>query len=155
MKCSLDMSNFLTKSVVFPILLLSSISLYGSFKKTFLYLFAILLNFAFSWLQLSLSPFYFISLLSSAICKVSSDNQFIFLHLFFFRTVFITASYTMLQTFDLSSSYTVGQIQFLESMYHLHFIIIKDVSQVIPEWPSGFPYFLQFKSEFCKKELLI
>ena len=26
---------------------------------------------------------------------------------------------------------------------------------VVPEWPSRFPYFLQFKSEFCNKELMI
>ena len=26
---------------------------------------------------------------------------------------------------------------------------------LIPEWPSGFPYFLQFKSEFCNKKLII
>ena len=26
---------------------------------------------------------------------------------------------------------------------------------VIPEWPCGFPYFLQFKPEFCNKELTI
>ena len=27
--------------------------------------------------------------------------------------------------------------------------------EVIPEWSSGFPYFLQFKSEFGKKEFII
>ena len=26
---------------------------------------------------------------------------------------------------------------------------------VIPEWPSGFSYFLQFKFEFCNKEFMI
>ena len=30
-----------------------------------------------------------------------------------------------------------------------------DLIQVIPEWPSGFPYFLQFKSEFGNKKLMI
>ena len=25
----------------------------------------------------------------------------------------------------------------------------------MPEWPSGFPYFLQFNPEFCNKELMI
>ena len=25
----------------------------------------------------------------------------------------------------------------------------------VPEWPSRFPYFLKFKSEFCNKELMI
>ena len=28
-------------------------------------------------------------------------------------------------------------------------------SKVIPEWPNAFPYFLQFKTEFCSKELMI
>ena len=27
--------------------------------------------------------------------------------------------------------------------------------QVIPEWLSGFPYFLQFKSEYGNKEFMI
>ena len=27
--------------------------------------------------------------------------------------------------------------------------------QQVPEWPSAFPYFLQFKPEFCKKYLMI
>ena len=30
-----------------------------------------------------------------------------------------------------------------------------DLIWVIPEWTSGFPYFLQFKPEFCNKELMI
>ena len=28
-------------------------------------------------------------------------------------------------------------------------------TELIPEWPSGFPYFLQFKPEFCNKELMV
>ena len=28
-------------------------------------------------------------------------------------------------------------------------------TELIPEWPSGFPYILQFKSKFCIKELMI
>ena len=34
---------------------------------------------------------------------------------------------------------------------HFHFHLIK----VIPEWSSGFPYFLLFKSEFGNKEFMI
>ena len=30
-----------------------------------------------------------------------------------------------------------------------------DLIKVIPEWRSGFPYFIQFKSEFGNKELMI
>ena len=33
--------------------------------------------------------------------------------------------------------------------------IIRDLIQVIPEWSSGFPYFLQFKSEFGNKEFMV
>ena len=47
---------FLKRSVVFPILLFSSISLHCSFKKAFFYLLAILWNSAFSLLYLSFSP---------------------------------------------------------------------------------------------------
>ena len=75
---------FLKRSLVFPILLFSFISLHYSFKKAFLTLLAILWNSAFSWVYLSLSPLPFASLLFSAICEASSDNQFAFLHCFFF-----------------------------------------------------------------------
>ena len=44
--------NFLKRSLVFPILLFSSVSLHCSFKKTFLSLFAILWNSVFRWLYL-------------------------------------------------------------------------------------------------------
>jgi len=32
--------------------------------------------------------------------------------------------------------------------------IVRDLTQVIPKWSSGFPYFLQFKSEFGNKEFM-
>ena len=44
MKCSLDISNFLKRSLVFSILLFSSISLHCSLKKAFLSFLAILWN---------------------------------------------------------------------------------------------------------------
>ena len=44
-------------------------------------------------------PFAFLSLLFSAICKVSSDNHFDFLHFFSLDMVLIAASCTVLQTF--------------------------------------------------------
>ena len=96
MKCSLDISNLLRRSLVFPILLLSSNSLHRSFKKAFLSLLAILWNSAFSQAYLSLSPC--LSLLSSAICKAASDNHFAFLHFFFFGMVLVTASCMILTT---------------------------------------------------------
>ena len=74
---------FLKRSLVFPILLFSSISLHWSLRKGFLSLLASLWNSAFKWVYLSFSPLPFASLLSSAICKASSDNCFAFLHFFF------------------------------------------------------------------------
>ena len=109
MKCSLGISNFLEEIASFPILLVSSISLYWSLRKAFLSLLAILWNFAFRWVYLSFSPLPFTSLLFSAICKASSDNHFAFLH-FSLGMVLITTSYTVLQTFVHSSSGTLSDL---------------------------------------------
>ena len=73
---------FLTRSLVFPILLFSSISLHWSLRMTFLSLLALLCKSAFSWVYFSFSPLSFASLLFSAACKTSSDNHFAFLHSF-------------------------------------------------------------------------
>jgi len=62
---------FLKRSLVFPILLFSSISLYWSLRKAFLSLLAILWNAAFKWVYLSFSPLLFTSVLFTAICKAS------------------------------------------------------------------------------------
>ena len=78
---------FLKRALVFPILLLSSISFHCSFKKDFLSLLVILWNSAFNWVYLFLSPLLFASLLFSDICKASSDNYFTFLHFFFLGMV--------------------------------------------------------------------
>ena len=52
----------------------------------------------------------FTSLLSTAICKASSDNHFAFLHLFFLGLVLITTTCTMLQTSIHSSSGTLSDL---------------------------------------------
>ena len=57
---------FLKRSLVFPILLFSSIYLHCSFKKAFLSLLALLWNSAFSWVYLFLWPLLFTFLLFSA-----------------------------------------------------------------------------------------
>ena len=98
---------FLKRSLAFPILLFSSISLHYSRKKT-LSLLAILWNSAFSWVCVSLSLLPFPSLLFSTICKASSDNHFAFLHFFFLGIVLVTASCTLLQTSVHSSSGTLS-----------------------------------------------
>ena len=86
---------FLKRSLVFPVLLFSSISLHWSLRKAFLCLLAILWNSAFKWMYLSFSPLPLVSLLFSAICKASSDNHFDFSHFFFLGMVLIPASYTL------------------------------------------------------------
>ena len=52
-------------------------------------------------------------------------------------------------------THSIYQIQALKSISHFHCIMVRDLIQIIPEWSSGFPYFLQFKSEFCIKEFMI
>ena len=74
---------FLKRSLVFSILLFSSISLHWSLRKAFLSLLAFLWNSAFRWMYLSFFPLPSDSLLSSAIFKASSDNHFAFFHFFF------------------------------------------------------------------------
>ena len=95
--CSLGISNFLKRSLVFPILLFSCFLL-CSLKKAFLSPLAILWNSAFSSVYLSLSLLPFTPLLSSTIVKPPHDNHFNFLHVFFFEMVSVTASYTMYES---------------------------------------------------------
>ena len=66
---------FLKRSLVFPILLFSSISLHRLLRKACFSLLTILWNSAFKWVYLSISPLLFTSLLFSAICKASSDSH--------------------------------------------------------------------------------
>ena len=83
-KCSLGISNFLEEiynTLVFHILLFSSISLHQSLRKAFLSLLAILWNSTFRWVYISFSLLPLASLLFSAICKALSDNHFAFLFL--------------------------------------------------------------------------
>ena len=99
---------FLKGSLVFPMLLFSSISLHWSLRKDFLSLLAILWNSAFKWVYLSFYPLPFTSLLFSAICKASSDNQFALLRFFSLGMVLLPVSCTMSQTSVHSSSGTLS-----------------------------------------------
>ena len=87
---------FLRRSLVFPILLFSSVSLHCSLRKLFylsLLFFGPLHSLGYVF------PFLFcFSLLFSAICKASSDKHFAFLHFFFFGMVLVIVSCTMLWT---------------------------------------------------------
>ena len=86
--------------------------------------------------------------------KASSDSHFAFLPFFFLGMVLIPVSCTM-SWISVHSSPGTLSIRSLKSISHFHCIIIRDLIQAIPEWSSGFPYFLQFKSEFGNKEFMI
>ena len=89
---------FLKRSLIFPILLFSSISLHWSLRKAFLSLLAILWNSAFKRVYLSFSPLAFTFLLFTAICKASPDSHFAFLHFFSVGMVLIPVSCTVSRT---------------------------------------------------------
>ena len=120
MKCSFGISNFLEEISSLSILLFSSISLHCSLKMAFLSLLAILRNFAFSWVSLSLSPLHFGPLLFSAISKDSSHNHFAILHFFFFGMFLVFTSCSVLQI----SVYSSSGILFIRynhlSIFHFH-----------------------------------
>ena len=155
MKISRGISNFLEKisslshCIVFPLFLCTdhwgrrsylSVLFFGTLHSNG-YMFPFLLAFCFS------------SFLFTAICKASSDSHFAFLHFFFLGMVFIPVSYTMSWPSIHSSSGTLS----LRSNPLKLFVTptVRDLIQVIPEWSSGFLYFLQFKSQFGYKEFMI
>ena len=102
---------FLKRSLVFPILLFSSISLHWSLRKAFLPLLAILWNSVFRCLYHSFSPLLFVCLLFTAIWKASPDSHFAFLDFFSMRMVLIPVSCTMSRT-----SSTVHQALYLSDL---------------------------------------
>ena len=67
---------FSKRSLVFPILLFSYISLHWSLRKAFFSLLAILWNSAFKWVYLSFSPLHLVFLLFSSICKAFFRQPF-------------------------------------------------------------------------------
>ena len=101
---------FLTRSLVFPILLFPYISLHWSLRKAFLSLLAVLWNSEFKWVYLSFSPLFFTSLLFTAFCKACSDIQFAFLHFFSMGMVLIPVCCTMSWTSIQSSSGTLSDL---------------------------------------------
>ena len=97
---------FLKRSLVFPILVFSSISLHWSLRKGLSYL---SLLFCELRLQIGIS-FLFTSLLFTAICKASSESHFAFLNFFFLGMVLIPVSCTMSWTSAQSSSCTLSDL---------------------------------------------
>ena len=101
---------FFKRSLVFPIVLFSSISLNWSLRKAFLSILAMLCSSTFRWVYLSFSPLLLVSLLLTAICKTSSDSYFAFLHFFSMGMVLIPVSCTMSRTSVHSSSGTLSDL---------------------------------------------
>jgi len=101
---------FLKRSLVFPILLFSSISLHWLLRKAFLSLLAILWNSAFKWVYLSFSPLPFASLLFSAILRPLQTTILPFCIAFSWEMVLITACCTMSWTIINSSSGTLSDL---------------------------------------------
>ena len=113
MKCILNISNFLERSLPFPfycfLLFLRIVHLRRSSYCSLLfsgtlhvvgYIVPLGISFPFSL------AFHFSY--SSAICKALSDNHFAFLHFFIFGMILVSTSCTMLQTFVHSSSGTLS-----------------------------------------------
>ena len=108
MKCPLVSLIFLKRSLVFPIILFSSISMHWWLRKSFLSLLAILWNSAFKCVYVFFSPLLFASHLFTAICMASSDGYFAFLHFFSMGIVLIPVSCTMSRSSIHSSSGTLS-----------------------------------------------
>ena len=100
------------------------------------------------------SPLLFASFLFTAICRASSDNHFAFLHFFFLGIILIPTSSTVSPT-SIHSSQALCLPDIVLWIYLSLSVTKRDLIYVIPEWSSGFPYFLQFKSEFGNKEFMI
>ena len=71
--------------------------------------------------------------------------------------VLVTKSYAMFGTSVHSASCTLSTTSSPLNLIVISTLCIniKDLIEIIPEWPSGFPYFLQFEPEFCNKEMMI
>ena len=106
-------------------------------------------------MSLSFSHLPFASLLFSAICKASSDNHFALLHFFFLGSFWL---FPAVECYYLLS--IVFQVLCLPDLipwiyFHFHCIIRRDLTRVIPEWSSGFPYSLHLKPEFANQQLIM
>ena len=138
---------------------LTKSSLRGGFRLSHIcmrvrFLLAIHWNSAFKWVYLSFTPLPFTSFLFTAICKASSDDHFTFLHFFIMGMVLIPASCTMSRTSVHNSSGTLSDL-ILWIYLSLTLYNPKRFDYVTTEWSSGFPHFLQYKSELGNKEFMI
>ena len=132
MKCSLGISNFLVEIFSHSIVFLY---LYCSLRKALLSFLAILRNsggYIFPFL-LCLA-----SLLFPVICKASSDNRFA-VCISFLGDGFDHHHCTVLWDSVHSSSGTLSDL--IPWICHFHCVIARDLTEVIPDCSSDFPYF--------------
>ena len=140
---------FFKRSLVFPILLFSTISLHWSLRKLFLSLLIILWNFSFRWIYLSFSPLPFTSLLFSDTCKASSDNHFAFAFLLLGDGFDHCLLYSVMNLCPYFFRHSINQIQSLESIYHFHCIIIGIWYRSYLNAPVVFPTFFNLSLNFA------
>ena len=146
---------FLKGSLLFPILLLSSISSHWSLKKAFLSLLAILWNCAFKWVYLSFSPLPFASLLFTAILRSPQTAILPFCIYFSWGWSWFLSPIQCHEPLSIVLQALCLSDLILWIYLSPHCIIIRDLIYIIAEWSSGFPYFLQFMSEYGNKEFVI
>ena len=154
MKCSLGISHFLEEISSLSHFIVFLYSFSPITEEGFLISPCISLVLCTSLVYLPFSPLPFPSLLFIAVCKASSYNHVAFLHFSFLGIVLIPASCTMSGTSVYSSLGTLSDlIPWIYSSVPLY--NHNGFYLGLPERSSGFPYFLQFKSEFGNKEFMI
>ena len=144
MKCSLAISFLLKRSLVFPILLFPSISLHCSLRKlsyVSLLFFETLYSDGYILLLLCLLLLFF----SQLYVRRPQTIALPFCISFSWGWIWSRPSVQCYKPLSIVSQ-ALYHIKSLESIGHLHCIFIRDLIQIIPEWSSGFLYFLQFKS---------
>ena len=148
--------------LVFPVFLkrsrlshsIVSISLHCPLKKTFLSLLAILCNSAFRWAYLSFSPLHVTLFFSQLFVRPSQTTILPCCISFSWRWFWSLFYCPVLQSSIHRSSGTLSDlipwIYLSLPLYNHKWFHLGHTSMA-----SGFPYVLQFKSEFCNKELMI
>ena len=135
MQCSLGISNFWKRSLVFLILLFSFISLHWSLRKPF-FLFLLFFGTLHSNGKscLSFSPLLFTSLLLTSICKAPSDNHFGFCISFSWGwSSFLYPVQCHVPPSIVHQALWLSDLT-LKSFSHFHCIVIRDLIYVTPDW---------------------
>ena len=129
---------FLKRSLVFPILLFSSVYLRWLLSKAFLPLLVILWYSAFRWIYLSFSLFLLLLFFSQLFVRPSQTATLPFCISFSWGWIWSlpTVQYHKPLSILLQALY---QIQSLKSICHFHCIVVRDLIYVIPEWSSVIP----------------